>query len=325
MIYLPLEHIEQRYTTHLDRDILDYLTRNKIEFKYMSPETLGHTIVNGSFLDAGNTVYRQFYQFSELIEGLYSGEIATDETLFVTDIWNFALMAIPYLNFFCNYNLKVQGVLHAGSFTDTDFVRKMERVYKGFEESIFDICEKIYVGSEFIRQDLLSKRFVSPGKVIAAPGIPLDFDGLKPYLSQEKKEDLIVFNGRNVDEKQPYLFELLRKKLPEYGYINTQQEGLSKNDYYKVLSKAKVVVSFALQENFGIGVQEATYLGCIPIVPNRLAYVEQFPAEYRYNTFEECVEKVKAAMEGRIKPTRPVFENNDEVFDIWFKDFKKNV
>lgn len=272
-------------------------------------------------MDADNTVYRQLHQFQQLIELLITNKIDVNETLFVTDIWNFALMAVPYLNFFSGYNLKVQGILHAGSFTDTDFVRQMERVYKGFEESIFDICEKVYVGSNFIKQDVLKKRYVDADKIVVT-GLPLDFKGIDRYKTDLPKEDIIVFNGRNVDEKQPYLFELLKQRLPQYRYINTQKERLSKDEYYKVLAKAKVVVSFALQENFGYGVQEAVALGCIPIVPNRLAYVEQFTEEYRYNNFDDCVAKVNKAMERELSQTFPAVTENDKIFDVWFKDFR---
>lgn len=320
MIYLPIEHIEQRYTTHLDRDIQEYLDRKKIQYTYLEPTVLSNEIKHGSFLDADNTVYRQLHQFQQLIKLLITDKIDVNETLFVTDIWNFALMAVPYLNFFSGYNLKVQGILHAGSFTDTDFVRQMERVYKGFEESIFDICEKVYVGSNFIKQDVLKKRYVDADKIVVT-GLPLDFKGIDRYKTNLPKEDIIVFNGRNVDEKQPYLFELLKQRLPQYRYINTQKERLSKDEYYKVLAKAKVVVSFALQENFGYGVQEAVALGCIPIVPNRLAYVEQFTEEYRYNNFDDCVARVNKAMERELAQTFPAVTENDKIFDVWFKDF----
>ncbi len=321
MIYLPIEHIEQRYTTHLDRDIQEYLDRKKIQYTYLEPTVLSNEIKHGSFLDADNTVYRQLHQFQQLIKLLITDKIDVNETLFVTDIWNFALMAVPYLNFFSGYNLKVQGILHAGSFTDTDFVRQMERVYKGFEESIFDICEKVYVGSNFIKQDVLKKRYVDADKIVVT-GLPLDFKGIDRYKTNLPKEDIIVFNGRNVDEKQPYLFELLKQRLPQYRYINTQKERLSKDEYYKVLAKAKVVVSFALQENFGYGVQEAVALGCIPIVPNRLAYVEQFTEEYRYNNFDDCVARVNKAMERELSQTSPAVIENDKIFDVWFKDFR---
>ena len=319
MIYLPLEHIEQRYTSHLDRDIVNYLERKKIDYSYLLPRVFSNQIKHGSFLDADNTVYRQFYQFQNLIEGLVTGRFDPNETLFVTDIWNFALMAVPYLNFFSGYKLKVQGIVHAGSFTDTDFVRQMERVYKGFEESLFDICDRIFVGSQFIKDDIIQKRYINPDKLVVT-GLPLDFLNLNKFKNDKPKKNRIVFNGRLVDEKQPYLFDLLKKRLPEYEYISTQELQLSKDDYYKVLSESKCIVSFALQENFGYGVQEAVYLGCVPVLPNRLAYKEQFSKDYLYNSFDECVEMVRKAMDGSLAPTKAVVDDNDKIFDVWFSE-----
>lgn len=321
MIYLPIEHLEQRYTTHLDRDIRNYLDRHGIEYTYIEPQVFSHEIKHGSFLDADNTIYRQFYQMQKVIEGLLSGAIAPDETLFVSDLWNFALLAVPYLNYFSHYKLKVRGILHAGSFTDTDFVRQMERTYKGFEDSLFDFCERIFVGSKFIKQDVLKKRFVSADKLVVT-GLPLDLKGINEFRTNDPKENVIVFNGRNVDEKQPYLFELLKERLPQYTYINTQALSLSKEEYYGILSRAKVVVSFALQENFGYGIQEAVALGCIPIVPDRLAYQEQFGKEYRYNNFENCVEMVEKAMNDNLPQAEPMVRDNEKIFDVWFQDLK---
>ena len=317
IVYAPLEHIEQRYTTHLDRDILNYLDNNKIDYHYLEPKTLTKGIKNGSFLDSDNTVYRQFYQFNKLIRLLLNNKLPKDVTLFSTDIWNFSLLAVPYLNYFSNYNIKIKGVLHAGSFTDTDFVRQMERTYKGFEEILFDITDKIFVASNFIAQDVVQKRFVNPDKIIVS-GLPIDEKGLD--IKPVKKENIIVFNGRNVDEKQPYLFDLLKERLPDYKYVNTQKMNLNKTDYYNLLNKSKVVVSFALQENFGYGIQEAVRLGCIPILPNRLVYKEQFNNDYLYNNFDDCVRMVYNAMNDKITQTKVNLNSNKEIFKIWFND-----
>lgn len=324
LIYAPLEHLDIRYTTHLDRDILNYLNKKQEqtnrEYIYLSPLTLSKGISNGSFLDSNNTVYRQFTQINQLIDYLIKGIIPKQSTLFVTDIWNFGLLSIPYLNFFGNYDIRVKGVLHAGSFTDTDFVRRLERYYKGFEDILFDITDEIFVGSQFIKNDIVEKRIVREDK-IKVTGLPLDEKGLAETKRLEK-ENLIVFNGRNVDEKQPYLFDLLSQNLPDYEYVNTHKHNLSKRDYYHLLSRAKVVVSYALQENFGYGIMEAVRLGCIPVLPNRLVYPEFYPKEYLYSTFEQSVELVYHAMNDNLKvPTLDSIPSQQKIFDTWFHDY----
>ncbi|MDQ6979404.1 MAG: glycosyltransferase [Mariprofundaceae bacterium] len=53
-------------------------------------------------------------------------------------------------------------------------------------------------------------------------------------------------------------------------------------DYLNTLRHSDVVVSSALHDFQGIAVLEATVCGCIPVVPDRLAYRELFPAHCRY-------------------------------------------
>lgn len=316
LVYAPLEHIDARYTKHLDRDIIHYLGKNKIHYHYLHPLTIEgkDEIVNGSFLDADDTLYRQFRQFANFIEALRKGKIPKGSTFFTTDIWNVGVLAIPYLNFFSKYDIKLRGVLHAGSFTDTDFVREMERQYKGMEEIIFDIAEEIYVASEFIKQDVIKKRIVNEDKIIVT-GLPIDELGLD--MPDVKKENIVIFNGRNVDEKQPYLFDMMSEMLP-YKFVNTQKLNLNKREYYQLLNKSKVVVSFALQENFGYGILEAVKLGCVPVLPNRLVYPEFYPKENLYNTFEDSVEMVVKAMSGNLSVPEVNIPTNDNIFNTWF-------
>ena len=49
--YFPLEHIPNRYTTHLDRDVQEYLESNKIPYIYYEPKTPNgdKSVGNGNF------------------------------------------------------------------------------------------------------------------------------------------------------------------------------------------------------------------------------------------------------------------------------------
>ena len=146
-----------RYTVHLDRDIRKYLIDNKIEHAIIEPE-ITNKICSGSFLDSGTTIMTKSKQINYLAY-LYRENILKDnDIIFTTDLWFPGIESIAYLNYFYKKQVKIKGVIHAGSFTDTDFVRDMERWAKNFEDIIFDISDKIYVASNFIAEDIYKKR-----------------------------------------------------------------------------------------------------------------------------------------------------------------------
>jgi hypothetical protein len=319
IIYLPLESIDMRYTIHLDRDIRQYLELNhQNNYIVLEPENEDGKITVGSFLDAGLTIMSKSKQMYQLAKLYREGSINDGDIVFTTDLWFTGIEGVAYLNYFYNKKVKLKGIIHAGSFTDTDFVRDMERWAKGFEDSIFDISDTIFVSSNFLKKDIIKKRIVNESKIIVT-GLPLDYKGMNEYKNQLPKNNVIIFNGRNVDEKQPWLFQELKKHLPQYEYVNTHELNLSKKEYYKLLSTSKAVVSFALQENFGYGIQEAVYLGCTPIVPNRLVYPEQFNTEYRYNNFNQCVNIVDLVMTNNLTTPNLNIQENNKIFKKWFQ------
>ena len=84
-----------------------------------------------------------------------------------------------------------------------------------------------------------------------------------------------------------------------------------------MLAKSKIIVSFAKQENFGFGINEAVFLGNIPILPNRLVYPEFYSNDYLYNSFEDCVQMVKQALNNQLSVPKIKFKNP---FKIWFNE-----
>lgn len=65
-------------------------------------------------------------------------------------------------------------------------------------------------------------------------------------------------------------------RLVHFGYLP------SAGDYRALLRDADVVLSTALHEFQGLAVLEAVALGCLPAVPDRLAYPEIYPSQFRY-------------------------------------------
>ena len=327
IIYLPLEHIQSRYTVHMDKDVTEYLKTSGTDFIKIYPDIPVPKIMKaGSFLDAEFTIRFKAEQIAELARLYREDIIETGDIIWSSDIWHPGLPeSVAYMNYFAKKDVKLRGFIHAGSFTDTDFVRDMERWAKNFEDILFDVCDKIYCGSEFIKNDIVKKRIVDPNKFVIT-GLPLDYRNLDKYLDTNSRENIVVFNGRNVDEKQPWLFKQLASMLGgEVKCINTLEKNYSKDEYYDLLSRAKVVVSYALQENFGFGIQEATYLGCIPVLPNRLVYPEFYDDRYLYTTFDDSVNVVKSILNDYYdwlpkEYTAHKYFKTKQIMEKWFNE-----
>ncbi|MBT8332498.1 MAG: DUF3524 domain-containing protein [Deltaproteobacteria bacterium] len=92
----------------------------------------------------------------------------------------------------------------------------------------------------------------------------------------------------------PKAFERARERYGErivqYGYVQSRKE------YIQWLQQGAIVISTARQENFGIAVIEAVRYGCVPLLPNRLAYPEIIPPQFHsavlYEDIGDLVQKL---------------------------------
>ncbi|MDH3899509.1 MAG: DUF3524 domain-containing protein [Gammaproteobacteria bacterium] len=97
---------------------------------------------------------------------------------------------------------------------------------------------------------------------------------------------------------QPPVFSGMRAQLGDcigsWGMVEADA------DYRRLLCESHVVLSTALHEFQGLAVQEAVACGCIPLVPDRLAYPEYFDREFRYPSCPEEPETEAATIAGRL-------------------------
>lgn len=298
--YLPLEYEPMRYTGSLDAHICAHLQRKKLwgSTHRIYPDIgsdFKRPLPTGLFLDAPRTIAFKSAQMLELSRIYARGLVSTGDIVFLSDIWFPGIEGVRYLDFFEKKKVSLRGILHAGSFTDTDFVRQLERWAAMYENTLFDIFDKVIVASEFMKREVCSRRLLDERKVEVTP-FPLDRRAVK---YPNPRENVVVFNGRLCDEKQPHLFKELQQRVqapPGTQWVSTQEARLDQEEYYSLLRRAKVVVSFALQENFGFGVAEATHCGCVPVVPDRLVYPEFYPSRCLYRSFEQCVQRTTYAL-----------------------------
>ena len=97
---------------------------------------------------------------------------------------------------------------------------------------------------------------------------------------------------------QPAVFARMRAQLGNtigaWGMVKADA------DYRRLLRESHVVLSTALHEFQGLAVQEAVACGCIPLVPDRLAYPEFFEPGFRYPSTPDNPEAEVATIAARL-------------------------
>jgi glycosyltransferase involved in cell wall biosynthesis len=150
----------------------------------------------------------------------------------------------------------------------------------GCEASWLAMLDMVFVGTKYHAGLLLERE--RDAQAITDRGVaPIHVVGIPVAVSrgpEAVRERLVVFPHRLTPDKHPELFDYLALRVgevhPDVKFVRTQDLKLSKPDYYDLLARAAVTVSFADQETFGISMVEAALLGSTPIAPKRLAYRE---------------------------------------------------
>lgn len=92
----------------------------------------------------------------------------------------------------------------------------------------------------------------------------------------------------------PAVFDEARRRLSDrvisWGFLKSRQH------YLELLGRCDVVVSTAIHEFFGIAVAEAAAAGCVPLLPNRLAYPERYPQEFLYDPDDSLRDRLRHMM-----------------------------
>lgn len=96
----------------------------------------------------------------------------------------------------------------------------------------------------------------------------------------------------------PRIFPIAESYLRPTGHIAVWGFVGSREAYWRTLVDCDVVVSTAKHEFFGVAVVEAVAMGCVPLLPHRLAYPELLahgpsPSECLYRTLPQMRKQLK--------------------------------
>lgn len=298
---LPIEPLDMRYSTQWSTWFRHgFTSREDLRLTILNPKPLTTEITNGAFLDVCGTNYYKAKQLAEMCEFIHNGDVKDGDIIFVHDAWFPGIEMLAYIRDGLGIKFKIAGCLHAGTYDPTDFISKKGMGVWGrdLENSWFQIYDAIFVATEYHKNLLQCARYFSKDSIYVT-GFPLE----RPKCTIGiRKDNIVVFPHRLTEDKQPHLFDELARILsisyPDWQFIKTQEVKRSKQEYYNLLQRSKISVSFALHENWGIGMQESVMMNCLPIVPNRLSYKEMYPVIFRYDGLDEAVYKTAKMIEA---------------------------
>ena len=305
VIWFPIENLEERYSGQWNRWFNSEFERLRIENLMLYGATLSESIRQGSFLDVVGTNYFKADQLKQFCFLFDQNMIKENDIILVQDGWFPGIEMLAYIRDALGFKFKIWSVFHAGTYDPYDFLtqRGMRKWGKSLEKSWFEIYDGIFVATEFHKQLILQqpKDFheyqgldEKLAEKIHVTGLPIYPEFVNP---EAHKENIIVFPHRLDPEKQPEMFQELQAKEQGWYFgwnmVRTKDLSKTKQEYYNLLNKSKISVSCALQETWGIAMQESVMCGCVPLVPNRLSYKEMYPDIYRYDSYEELRDKIK--------------------------------
>ena len=309
LFYIPIEPYKTRYTADWIEQFENEFDNRGVNYETILGNTFSNNVTSGGVLDACGTHSYKFSQLQKLVTLLNSNVIHDGDILFFADLWFPGLESLFYIRNMLGIKFKICGIFHAGTYDKHDFTYRnnMRNWGKYLEASWFTEIDKIFVATTFHKQLLLNGSIIIPrlADKIFVTGIPFYGKELREkYLT--KKEDIIVFPHRLDEEKHPELFDLFIDKLDQRGFkfkaIKTIEETSSREEYFQLLGKSKIMMSFAEQETFGYSTLESMALDNIVIVPNKLSYVETVPFSYRYDTLDEAFDFLVHSIQYYQKP-----------------------
>lgn len=298
---LPLEPLKERYTEQWYRWFHNKIRKYNIDYCYIDGDTLTDKVEVGKVLDASGTVYYKAKQIEKISRLFKSERVKSGDKFFLFDGQFFGVESIRYMATLYNVDIEIYCYFHASSYTIEDFTEPMSDWLKYFEVAWFNYYDKIFVGTQYHKNSILNRRVrtllsdISNKKgiydKIIVTGTMYDSSEVLKYKSDRRINNRVIYSDRFDEEKRPQWLLHLIKKFPDLEFIVTtsrdtlttdsrcfelgrdivkydnvrMQVGLSKADYYDILSKCSVYVTFSIEENFGICALEAITMGLSPL------------------------------------------------------------
>ena len=303
IIYIPLEELPQRYTQMLNQSIYP-----KVDISLYPKIEIDKEIKRGQFLDIVNTCKFKAAQLQMIADLFNEGKVENGDAFLIGDIFFPGIEMIKYMAELLGINVRVYGINYAGRADKTDFVQQLSSWADASESGYHLICDGIFVGSDDHKNNVCNY-FGLNTATVHTTGLVWDLNYMQEFheaIGYVEKEDFVIWPHRWCEEKG--INELLefakntKKKIvitssgpkKDLGKLPKNIEyryGLTKLEYFELMSKARWYLSTAYQETFGYTIQEAIFFGCDILVPNRACCPEMVPERNVYHSVSDIESK----------------------------------
>lgn len=186
-------------------------------------------------------------------------------------------------------NIKYMGIWRDGMYDPSNrmrsaMIRREKDWANATERALFRAYDMNIFFSERIRDKFYGLHRYKDTMYAAVLGYPINIHKLREsYPDTLNKEDLIVIPHTTYDPHVQHVLVAIRRMFPDYTIIDSCELRLSRNEYYDILMRAKIVLSIDTTESDPTCIYEGLCFGCIPIAPDTGVYKETMPDEYLYD------------------------------------------
>lgn len=306
LFLFPIEPLEERYSAQW----LSWFTeaaRHRFDYWPMLGQRLTQKIETGEFLDAFDTNYWKATQLASFVSLARAAKLRADDIVLFLDGWSPTVEQVAYIRDAIRVPFRMVGLLHAGTWDPYDFLTRngFTRWARDAERSWLEAFDAVAVATKF-HQLLINETFPRVGRVHVT-GFPLLAQEWQSHaLPWDQRQKLVVFPHRLAPEKDPDMWDEIAVKYRELHpssyvrFVETKKVCRTKADYYALLGSARVAVSCARQETWGIAMLEAASLGCWPVAPARLSYPETLKGEPLYTSVHDAVEMIHVRLNSPV-------------------------
>lgn len=196
--------------------------------------------------------------------------------------------------------IKIFGYCHAGSWNNKDIFEGLPGK-KSIELSTFETLDKIFVATQY-HKDKICNYFNKDFNNIEVVGLPYyhadtiaQVESVIPF----HEKDVLLISGRMEQSQRTMVEEFLKRTESLHNLkVETFQRIFSRKQYFDILNRTKISISFKSEETFGLSQLEAHSLGALTLSPNKYSYPELIPyTDLLYDNMDDLCEKFEKQLQ----------------------------